>query len=369
MKNCWGFLMSFKPKFKITPEMARSLARVEAAKDAVTNLPITPAVLASLKETTRLRLTHYSTKIEGNRLSESEVKKVIHSKEHFPGRKRDEQEVLGFYAALDYVEELAVNKNPLDETSVKKIHALVMGEGKKQVRPTPYRDGQNVIRDGATKKIVYMPPVANDVTTLTRQLIEWLENNQLLPPLQAGIVHYQYVTIHPYYDGNGRTARLLATLILHKNGYGMKGTYCLEEYYAHTLADYYQALSLGPSHNYYFGRNEADITPWLSYFCEGMANSFEAIKRNAEEEEKKGTVDMHMLLLELEVRQRKTLELFKKGKDITAKEVAEVLGVSTRTAQGICRKWVDDDFLDIYNPAKRNRSYVLSGRWKNLLTL
>lgn len=361
--------MSFNPKFKITPEIARSLARIEAAKDAVTNLPITPAVLASLRETTRLRTTHYSTMIEGNRLSESEVKKVVLHKEHFPGRERDEKEVLGFYAALDYVEELSADNNPVDETSIKKIHALVMGNGKKQVRPPPYRDGQNVIRDGATRKIVYMPPVAKDVPILTRQLIEWLGDNQLLPPLQAGIAHYQYVTIHPYYDGNGRTARLLATLILHKNGYGLKGTYCLEEYYAQTLASYYQALSIGPSHNYYFGRNEAAITPWLNYFYEGMANSFEAIRRNAEEEEKKGVDDLSLLLLELDTRQRKALNLFKNGKNITAKDIAGLLGISQRTAQGICNKWVDNNFLEIYSPAKRNRSHVLSNRWKALLTL
>ncbi len=361
--------MSFNPKFKITPEIARSLARIEAAKDAVTNLPITPAVLASLRETTRLRTTHYSTRIEGNRLSESEVKKVVLHKEHFPGRERDEKEVLGFYAALDYVEELSAKNSLLDETSMKKIHALVMGNGKKQVRPTPYRDGQNVIRDGVTRKIVYMPPEAKDVPTLTRQLIEWLGDNQLLPPLQAGIAHYQYVTIHPYYDGNGRTARLLATLILHKNGYGLKGIYCLEEYYAQTLASYYQALSIGPSHNYYFGRSEAAITPWLNYFCEGMANSFEAIRHNAEEEEKKGADDLSLLLLELDAHQRKALNLFKNGKNITAKDVARLLDISQRTAQGICNKWVDNNFLEIYSPAKRNRSYVLSSRWKSLLTL
>lgn len=361
--------MSFNPKFEITPAITRSLARIEAAKDAVTNLPITPATLASLRETTRLRVTHYSTMIEGNSLSESEVKKVVLHKEHFPGKERDEREVLGFYAALDYVEELAADKKPLDETSVKKIHALVMGNGRKKVRPTPYRDGQNVVRDGSTRKIVYMPPVAEDVPLLMKELVKWLENSELLAPLQAGIAHYQYVTIHPYYDGNGRTARLLATLILHKKGYGLKGIYCLEEYYARNLADYYRALSRGaPNHNYYFGRKEAAVTPWLDYFCEGMADSFEAIRHNAEENEKKPD-DLHLLLLKLDKRQRKALDLFKSGKNISAKDIAELLGVSTRTAQGICRRWVDDDFLEIYSQAKRNRSYVLSDRWKSLLAI
>jgi Fic family protein len=73
-------------------------------------------------------------------------------------------------------------------------------------------------------------------------------------PIEAGIAHYQYATIHPYYDGNGRTARLLTTLILHLGTYDLKGLYALEEYYARNLKAYYEALTVGPSHNYYMGR-------------------------------------------------------------------------------------------------------------------
>ena len=68
--------------------------------------------------------------------------------------------------------------------------------------------------------------------------------------------------IHPYYDGNGRTARLLTSLILHLGGYGLKGLYALEEYYALDLKAYYEALTVGPSHNYHLGRVEADIAGW-----------------------------------------------------------------------------------------------------------
>ena len=84
--------------------------------------------------------------------------------------------------------------------------------------------------------------------------------------------------IHPYYDGNGRTARLLTTLILHLGGYDLKGLYSLEEYYARNLGAYYEAISIGESHNYYMGRAEADVTKWIEYFVEGMAVAFE--KRN-----------------------------------------------------------------------------------------
>src|SRR5204863_7457104 len=143
---------------------------------------------------------------------------------------------------------------------------------------------QNAIRDGRTRSIVYMPPEAKDVPQLIREMVAWIRNSELkeLPcPIRAAVAHYQFATIHPYYDGNGRTARLLTTLILHLGGYDLKGLYSLEEYYAKKLSDYYAALTVGPSHNYYLGRAESDITGWVEYFCAGMAESFENVKKRA----------------------------------------------------------------------------------------
>jgi Fic family protein len=181
---------------------------------------------------------------------------------------------LGYYTALKQVEAWAAQEQPVTEKVVQITHALVIGSGNEEVEPTPYRDGQNVIKDGRTHAIVYLPPEAHDVPLLMQQLVAWLaqaREQQLQCPIIAGIAHYQFVTIHPYYDGNGRTARLLATLLLYEGGYRLKGLYTLDEHYAYNLGKYYESLTVGPSHNYYFGREEADITPWLEYFCEGMA--------------------------------------------------------------------------------------------------
>src|SRR6185437_12697088 len=163
---------------------------------------------------------------------------------------------------------------------------------KTTVKPTEYRTGQNVIRDSRTKALVYMPPEAKDVSDLMQAMISWINTASELPcPLVASIVHYQFATIHPYYDGNGRTARLLTTLILHKGGYDLKGLYSLEEYYARDLSAYYRALAVGPSHNDYQGRAEADITAWVEYFCAGMADSFESVRRRAREAADRGMRD------------------------------------------------------------------------------
>ena len=99
--------MSFSPSYRITNRIANCLIRIEAARQAMIYLPINPAVLASLRESARFDSTHYSTMIEGNLLTQVEVTQVITKNEHFPGRERDEKEVLGYYRALEYVERLA----------------------------------------------------------------------------------------------------------------------------------------------------------------------------------------------------------------------------------------------------------------------
>jgi Fic family protein len=228
---------------------------------------------------------YYSTAIEGNRLTQEQVSKVLDQRQHFAGRERDEREVLGYYAALEKVEQFAAGKNPVTEQQIKLLHPLVMNGGSTRGKPTPYRDGQNVIRDSRSNRIVYMPPEAKDVPALMKEMVAWISAPaaQDVPcPIRAGIAHYQFATIHPYYDGNGRTVRLLTTLILHLGGYDLKGLYSLEEYYARNLFAYYQALTVGPSHNYYGGRAESDLTPWVDYFCKGVAESFQSVKKQAQ---------------------------------------------------------------------------------------
>lgn len=362
--------MSFSPRFTITAKVANCLMRIEAAKQAVQDLPITPSVLATLRETARLFSTHYSTMIEGNRLTQEQVSKVIEDKQHFPGRERDEKEVLGYYAALEKLEQFSASQTAISEIHIQTLHALVMAGGRKKVKPTPYRDGQNVIRDSRSRGIVYMPPEAKDVPQLMRKMAAWLsatERTQLPCPIRAGIAHYEFATIHPYHDGNGRTARLLTTLILHLGGYDLKGLYSLEEYYARNLGKYYQALSIGPSHNYYEGRVKADITKWVEYFCEGMADSFENVKRRAQIAAGSGGLDRSPALRRLDPRQRTGLELFRHGNTITSRDVAGLFGISERAARNLLSAWVDNGFLVIADPAKKSRKYGLATEFQAIL--
>jgi Fic family protein len=358
----------FSPNFTITAAIANDLMRIEAVKQSIQALPITPRVLAALRETARLFSTHYSTMIEGNRLTQQQVAQVIAQGQHFPGRERDQDEVRGYYAALDEVERLAKAGGPVTESGVRRLHALVMSAGRKRIKPTPYRDGQNVIRDSRSQEIVYMPPEAKDVPALITQLVQWINCKDDLPaPIKAAIVHYQYATIHPYYDGNGRTARLLTTLVLHLRGYGLKGLYALEEYYAQKLQEYYEALTIGPSHNYYLGRAQADITRWIGYFVEGMAVSFQKVEAQARAETGRGGSDQTRALRKLDARQRRALELFERSQEATSEDIGDLFGLRARAAAALCQNWVKNGFLIVGNPSKKSRSYRLAAEYEALI--
>lgn len=357
----------FRPNFQITPAISKDLMAIEAVRQSVIDLPFDVEMLKSLRQTAKLLTTHFSTQIEGNQLTQTQVAEAV-AGARFPGRERDEVEVRNYYQALEEVERLAEEADDISEADVQRIHGIAF-HGKS--RPTPYRDGQNVIRDGGSGGIVYMPPEAPDVPELMADLISWLHDNlktQELPsPIVAGLAHYQFATVHPYFDGNGRTARLLTTLVLHKTGYGLKGIYSLEEHYARNLSAYYAALAVGDSHNYYMGRAEADLSGFLGYFCRGMAQAFKAVQAQAEGAADPKARNQSPLLRQLDPRQRRLLELFQGQGTATTAEMATHLGLSPRTVVALCRRWVKNGFLVMHDPSRKNRAFRLAEDYERFM--
>ncbi|MGC1375800.1 MAG: Fic family protein, partial [Anaerolineales bacterium] len=355
------------PKYSISAAMARRLMEIEAARAAVAHTPLPAAVEAELRQRARIRATHYSTRIEGNRLTLEQAEQVIQGKGVAPqGRERDAREVRNYWNALLRVEDWAAQGKPLTEDLIRRLHALV--EHGARAKPTLYRDGQNVIRDSLNGGIVYLPPEAADVPGLMAGLVNWVkragkENTPV--PLIAGLAHYQFVTIHPYYDGNGRAARLLSTFLLQRGGYGLNGFFSLEEHHARNLDEYYGALAVHPHHNYYEGRADADLTGWLAYFVGLLADVFRAAQEetlrlrdapapSAEPE----------ALRRLDHRARAALGLFSKQDTITANQVAEALGLSERMARNLLQEWVTQGWLLVADGSRRKRAYKLSAIYR-----
>ncbi len=359
------------PRYTLTPAIARGLMEIEATRAEVERAPLSLAMQVELRRKARVRATHYSTRIEGNRLTLAETEQVLQDKKaRFHGRERDVREVQNYWNALVRVEEWAARKLPLTEDVIRRLHALVQKGSR--AKPTPYRDGQNVIRDTESGDLIYMPPEAKDVPDHVAALVAWVnhaEREKLPVPVIAGLAHYQFVTVHPYYDGNGRTARLLATFLLHRGGYGLKGYFSLEEHHARDLPAYYRALAVHPHHNYYEGRANADLTGWLEYFMKTLASVYAEIKDEVTRHPVRpdlATMDTEPMR-RLDPRARIVVGIFVSQAEITSGDVASALSLSQRMARVLLNQWVEQGWLKVADPSNRNRAYVLSAKYRQLI--
>ena len=352
--------------FKFTPEIVRYLQTIERARAEVKLTVLPPGLAEHLRMRARLRSTHFSTRIEGNRLTLMEAEQVVLEGKAFPGRERDTLEVKHYFQALEQVETWVESGQAVSEEYIRKLHALIY-RGKRALL-TPYRDGQNVIRDSAGG-IVYLPPEAQDVPALMGELAAWIHSaEQDLPiPIVAGAAHYQFVTIHPFFDGNGRTARTLATWILYRGEYDLGRFYALEEFYAQDLEGYYAALVTDPHHNYYDGRAKAEITVWLSYFLRGMANVFERVAVEVRSQATELNEQEEKLLRKLDRRARIVLGLFARQDEITAPDVARALGLSERQGRELVAAWVKQGWLEISAASRKGRRYRLSAEYRRFI--
>jgi Fic family protein len=269
---------------------------------------------------------------------------------------------------VQQVEEWSDKQTPLTEALIRKLHAIIFTGPR--ARPTPYRDGQNVIRDVATGEIIYMPPEAADVPGMMSDLVVWIaraERESLPAPVIAAFAHYQFVTIHPFYDGNGRTARALATLILYRHGYDLGRFYSLEETYAQDLPAYYAALRTHPHHNYYEGRAHADLTSWLAYFTRSMAEVFNRVAEEVRAYAGKPVAPEPLQLRRLDRRARLVLGLFTRKETVTAAEIARTLGLSPRTIRDLVAEWLTAGWLEIDDPSRKGRRYRLSADYRRII--
>jgi Fic family protein len=282
----------------------------------------------------------------------------------FAGRQRDVKEVDHYWHALIQVEEWARARSPLSEEMIRKLHAIV--ERGPRRKPSSYRTEQNVIRDSASGRIVYLPPEARDVPGLMAELVEWVRQAELAEvptAIIAGLAHYQFVTIHPF----GRTARLLATLILHRGGLGLRGFYSLEEYHAGDIETYYDQLSTHEHHNYYEGREHVDLTPWVEYFTGAVARVFSIAGDEAIRALQRRTPEEPDPIRELDPRARRVLALFAKTESITSADVQKILPLSDRAVRNHLTQWVAAGFLVVQDPSNRGRRYGLSEVYRHYI--
>ena len=221
------------------------------------------------------------------------------------------------------------------------------------------------VYDSASREVEYIPPEHNEINNLLEELVKYVNTTDDHPLIVAAAVHYQLVTIHPFEDGNGRTARLISGYILDINGYGFSGIGSLEEYFAYNITEYYESLQMGLPVNYYSGRNNPKHPEiWLEYFLRMVlmySNKVCEISNNQNREE------VLSALSYLKVKESGLLLHIMSNyrNEFTPIEVSKDLGVTNKTIINRLSTLIKSGFVIPILVKERIRSYELSGFTKS----
>lgn len=346
----------FKPNFNITNKTTRYLTEIAEARTIILNAPLIPKWEIDLRRQALINSTHASTSIEGNKLSLKEVSDLM------VGRKitatlKDKKEVLNYFEALRHLDNLK-NKKEISNEDILKLHKIIT----KSVLDDPknsghYRTPEDEKKRGRVvvaerigqfaKRITFTPPPAKEVPKQMKEFKVWLnskETQDLDPVLEAGITHYEFVRIHPFVDGNGRTARALASLVLLRRGFDTKRFFVLDDFYNSDRPRYYEALKG-------VDQRTLDLTKWLEYFCEGVAVSIGAVRNKVMALTGKSTVAGSATLekrtkqIALGYKQIKIVEFLQKEGRITNRQIKDLLKVSHQTAYKILQSLLKDKVI------------------------
>lgn len=319
----------YTPEFSITNDILSNIGLIEAAKEVIENAPLIPIYEARFVKDALLRTVYHGTHLEGNDLSLQEAKRVIEG-EGVVARERDIQEVINYRNVLKYIDQINHETKgdfKYTQTMLKNIHQIVCTRILDGERLGNFRETQVVVKDGNTGEVTFRPPPAIEVPYLLEDFFDWLNQSQarkLHTVLRAGITHYYLVAVHPFVEGNGRSARAFTTLVFSLEGYDIKKFFSLEEYFDKDAAQYYQALSDVSSQG--SDLVQRDLTPWLDYFSQAMAVELtrikEKVKRLSLDLKVKGRVGYQIPLNE---RQIKLMEYLEENGSVTTLEARRLV--------------------------------------------
>lgn len=354
----------YKPNYTITHNLLTYLNRIEAAKALIENAPLVPAWEAKFRNEALTRTVHYGTKIEGNELTAEQAQQVVRldatidveeagRETGIMARERDIQEVINYRNVIKWIDQQdpRISSNLFSEETLKTLHRLTIFGLVDEKYIGSYRDKQVIVKSAADTGVVFRPPVSVEIPFLIEEFFEWLnaaQTKQLPAIFRAAITHYQLVYIHPFIEGNGRTARALATLSLYTTGYDFKRFFSLEQYFDKDVSAYYDAL-LSVQQN-----QDHDITYWLEYFCYGMAVEIERVKdqvlRLSKDLKLKKELGQQVALSE---RQIIILELLQNQGSVTSQDAQKILpNVSVDTILRDMKDLIDKRVIEKHGVTK-----------------
>lgn len=329
----------FNPKYTISNGAVNQISEIAEIKALVARSSLLPEREIFLRRAATIKMAHTSTSIEGNILKEYQVAQVVGGKK-INASENQIREVKNYLSALRVIDKLSESKNDFTIKDILGIHRLVMDGLVEKEKVGVFRKRPVYIVNilpNKQEEVAYTPPRAVKVPQLIEELVNWLDKNKEIPPIvRAGLFHYQFETIHPFTDGNGRTGRLLTLLHLYQSGWDFKKILVLEDYYNRDRKVYYEALQAGKTFQL---RLEADLSRWLEYYVAGFLDEAKKVKDQVLNLSVIG--DVHATRNVLNQDELKIVDFVVSMGQITSSDVVDILEVPKRTAQAKLKKLED----------------------------
>lgn len=335
----------YKPKFTISPDVLSAVSEIAEIKGVVERSRVLPLNELQLKREALIRMVHTSTSIEGNRLAEHQVDRVL-SGMSVAADDKSILEVKNYQNTVKEVEKLAKEKKELTSELILDLHRISMKGLLPDEKSGKFRAGSIYVVDDngdGTEELRYEGPEAKEVPDLIKQMVAWYqkatEKEQLHPVLKAGILHLQFVSIHPFSDGNGRMARLLTQFSLYRDGWDFRKIIVLEEFYNKDRQEYYNAENIVQGEKYHEGQ---DLTPWLEYFIAGFLIEARKVYKTINSLGFNKNSETQTVLEPDEV---KIIDLLVSSSSIKSDDIMKLLSVSKRTAQLKLKALVEKELI------------------------
>ena len=330
-------------KIKITTQMLAMIAELDEFKGAWAGFEnLRPEQLKALRKVSTIESVGSSNRIEGNKLSDSEVEKLLSRIEKKSFKSRDEEEVAGYAELMNTIFD-DYSLIPLTENYIMQLHKILLRYVRKDERHRgKYKMLPNSVAaydpNGKEIGIVFETASPFDTPRFMEELTGWmrknLEDSFLHPLIAIGIFIVHFLAIHPFQDGNGRLSRALTTMLLLKKGYSYVPYASVESVIEAVKEGYYRALRRTQKNIW---RGKVDYEPWLSFFLTTLVKQKRHLESKIETMSENDT--------KLGKTARAILELFDSKPEWYVPEIAETLGLNMNTAAKAIKSLVKDGYL------------------------
>lgn len=337
-----------KPEYAITSTILSRIAEIAEIKAAVERSRVLPLNEAQLRRQAILRMAHTSTSIEGNKLAQFEVGKVFEGKT-VSAPQKDILEVENYLNGLKLLDELSKTKQSLSLEEILELHKTIIDGLVEKQKAGKIRPSDIYILDdlgGGKETLRFKGPPAPKVAKLLTDLLEWLKRAKadgIHPVIIAGVFHLEFVSIHPFTDGNGRATRLLTQLLLYRLNWDFRKILVLEDYYNQNRQDYYNALHSDEEKEYVQGR---ESTIWLEYFTKGFLVEARKVLEKIQSIGY-GQVSKKSEQIFLDKDEIQIMDFLSTTGRITSDDISDILNLTKRTAQLKLKKLMQNKLISL----------------------